>query len=89
MIIQFFGLLDVIAATFILFGKIIPESVLFYVAGYLLLKGILFLFSGDFASIIDILIGLYVVLMIFGFYWFVASVVCALFLYQKGLFSFL
>lgn len=87
MIIKILGLLDIITATLLIFGTYLPKLTLLSVAGYLLIKGLLFSFTGDFNSIVDILIGFYAVAITLGFSWIVFTVLAVLFLYQKGFMS--
>ncbi|MFC1723882.1 hypothetical protein ACFL0V_07110 [Nanoarchaeota archaeon] len=56
----------------------------FLFAGYLILKGILF--RGDFASIVDIVCGAWMIVMIFGVSIFVTWIV-VVWLFQKAVFS--
>ncbi|MBN2421566.1 hypothetical protein JXB27_04780 [Candidatus Woesearchaeota archaeon] len=88
MIVKLLGVFDIIAATFLVIGTRFSETVLLYVAVYLLIKGLLFSFTGDMASITDVVIGLYAWGITLGFSWIVFTVIFALFLYGKGIMSF-
>ncbi len=86
MVYQIMPLLDLVSAIVILFSGILPGNVLFYIAGYLLLKGgLFFLMSKDFASAVDIAIGIYVIFIVIGLSHFMANTLASLFLAQKGL----
>ena len=86
MVYRVMPLLDLVSAVVILFSGILPGNVLFYIAGYLLIKGgLFFLISRDFASSIDIVIGVYVLLIVIGFSHMIANTLASLFLAQKGL----
>jgi len=89
MIVKFLGILDVLAATILLFGTHAPKTIMMYVAVYLIVKGLLFSFTGDFISIVDVVIGLYAILIKSGHSWAALTLLFSLFLYQKGLFSFI
>lgn len=87
MIIKILGLFDIITATLLIFGTHLPKVTLLSIAGYLLIKGLLFSFTGDFSSIADIVIGFYAAAITTGFSWIVFTVIAVLFLYQKGFMS--
>ncbi len=86
------GLLDVITSfvlvTFAWFGWFSTEAVLYH-AMYVMLKGAIF-FAWDFASKVDLLAGIYIVLVAFGMFSNnTITVVVAFWLLQKGMFSLL
>ena len=88
--IKILGVADMIAALLFFFLGLkiaIPKAILLGFALYLIIKGILFIM--DFASIIDIAIG--VILLLFYFAIIpsagVISFICAIFLAQKAFFS--
>jgi len=92
MILKILGVGDlIIAAIFILsyLWHIIPDTWLFVMAGYLALKGLIFLISLDLASMVDI--GCALVMFISAFFNipFLVGGVVALFLIQKGVLSLL
>ncbi|MFH1072928.1 MAG: hypothetical protein V1743_05875 [Nanoarchaeota archaeon] len=66
MLVKFFGLFDIAAALIIIlmnYELVHSLRLAIIIAGYLLLKGIAFI--GDIASIIDIIIGVYVLILFF------------------------
>jgi len=90
MIIKIFGVLDLIAA--IIFGlsycfHFIPKTMMFVIAGYLILKGGIFLLTRDIASIIDVGCGIIIILSVFFNISHLIFIVTLIFLIQKGLFS--
>jgi len=92
MIIKIFGILDLIAA--IIFGlsyyfHFIPKTIIFIIAGYLIIKGAIFLFSKDIASIIDVGCGIVILLSIFLSISNLIFIITLIFLIQKGVFSLL
>jgi len=92
MIIKIFGVLDLIAA--VIFGlsyyfHFIPRTMIFVIAGYLIVKGAIFLFSKDIASVIDIGCGLIILLSVFLNISHLVFIITLIFLAQKGLFSLL
>lgn len=92
MIIKVFGILDLISA--LIFGlsyyfNIIPRSLIFFFAGYLILKGAIFLFSRDIASFIDVGCGIVMFISVFFSVSHLIFIITLIFLIQKGLFSFL
>lgn len=89
MFIKLLGMLDILAAAAVLLETSAPHIILTIFASYLLIKGILFVKTGDLASSIDILIGIYVVFLNFGFAVLWLTVASCLFLVQKGFLSLL
>lgn len=87
MIVKILGIFDIIAATILLIGTRFSETILLYAAVYLLIKGLLFSFTGDVASITDVVIGLYAWGITLGFSWIVFTIIFAVFLYGKGIMS--
>jgi hypothetical protein len=90
MIIKIFGILDLIAA--IIFGlshyfHFIPRTMTFIIAGYLIVKGAIFLLSKDIASLIDVGCGLVILLSIFLSISHLLFIITLIFLVQKGIFS--
>jgi hypothetical protein len=87
MIIKLFGLLDLFSALFILlfhFGAIgikLPILVIMYLGFKVIL------YRGDFASILDGAVVVFVIAMLFGFTSTFLMVVALIYLGQKGLFS--
>jgi len=64
MLFALLGKLDLITVLVILGGAILPQKFLVYVAFYLILKGLFFGFAmKDFASKIDLLCGIYLLIM--------------------------
>ena len=86
MIVKLLGLIDLLAAVIAVFVHIgfLPASFLYIFIVYLIIKGILFIKS--FSSIGDLLCGIYLLAMYFGFRSFLVYLV-ALFLFQKAVFS--
>lgn len=71
------------------FPALLPRTIIFYIAGYLILKGGMFALSGNFISYIDVFCGLYLILMTYGISFTIVTIFVALFLFQKNIFSFL
>ena len=94
MIMKLLGVADLIIAllfflnnTFDKSDAWLPNSIILWAGIVLLVKGIFFLIFLDFASIIDIVCGLIIILSAFmSIYWLLAFLV-AVFLVQKGLIS--
>jgi len=92
MIIKIFGILDIISA--IIFGlsyyfHFIPRTLMFIIAGYLILKGAIFLFTMDIASVIDVGCGVVILLSVFLSISHLIFIITLIFLLQKGIFSLL
>ncbi len=94
MMMKFLGLLELIFAIVIglhlLYGMFAKDTVIFMV-GYILVRGIIFTISSkDIASIIDLIVGGYVLLAVNGtFSNPVVTIVSVVWLSQKGIFSIL
>jgi|ETNmetMinimDraft_2_1059921.scaffolds.fasta_scaffold269888_1 hypothetical protein len=87
MIVKLLGGFDLIAVIIIFFSAIFPQKLILYAAGYLLFKGIIFAMGGDIASIIDVLCGVYVVLLSYGISSTLVTVIVLVYLVQKVAFS--
>ena len=91
MIIKLFGIVDFLIAAILLiqnyFFKIFPSSVIWTVGIYLLIKGIAFVIILDFASLIDIICGIIIILTIFFNVPGLLIGAVILWLLQKGFFS--
>ncbi len=87
MIIKLFGLLDLFSALFILLFHLgaIGVKLPILVVMYLGFKVILY--RGDFASILDGAVTIFVIAMLFGFSNIFLLVLALIYLVQKGIFS--
>ncbi|MBU2640044.1 MAG: hypothetical protein KKG75_05070 [Nanoarchaeota archaeon] len=85
MIVKIFGILDLLAAlSFILLQWGIGEGLATFLAIYLIIKSIIFIM--DFTSWIDLLAGVYLLLVIFNIHS-IFSIIFILWLGQKAFFS--
>jgi len=82
----FLGILDLLCVVLLVFG-IFNNFIFLLPAIYLIVKGGIFLFSGDFVSAIDVVSGAYSLFLFFGVSYFVLTFLVAIFLLQKGLLS--
>ena len=90
MIVKILGALDILSAIlFWLFGMfhIVPSVIITLIAFYLLIKGLFFLISLDFASILDIIVAIIMFISIGFVMPNIIIFLVALFLLQKGIFS--
>ena len=90
MIIKILGILDLIAA--VIFGlsyyfHFVPRGLMFFIAGYLILKGGIFLLTKDIASVIDVGCGVVVLVSVFFSVSMLVFIITLIFLLQKGIFS--
>jgi hypothetical protein len=85
-LMKFFGLMDLYSAIVMLLVQldVTPWRVILTASGWLILKG--FLFRGDFASMIDLGIGVYHIIMVILPIAFVTYIL-AIYLIIKGLMS--
>jgi len=89
MILKFLGALDLFAIITIIFSFMLPKSVILYGAGWLILKGVLFGFTGEITSWIDAVCGIYAMLLAYGIGNNLVTVVVIIYLLQKAVVSFL
>ena len=88
MLVKILGLADVVAAIVILAAPILPTNILVYSAGYLIFKGGLFALSGNVISILDIICGIFTLLIAFDISHPIITLFVLVFLVQKVFFSF-
>jgi hypothetical protein len=86
MVVKFLGVMDLLSAVtvILLHYDIIGWRIGLIFVAYLIIKG--WIFREDINSIMDILCGLYMFVMLFGFTTFISWVV-AIYLFQKAVFS--
>lgn len=87
MIVKLLGIMDLLAAITVLllhYNLIIGWRIGFIFVAYLLVKG--WLFREDINSVMDILCGLYMFVMLFGFTTIISWVI-AIYLFQKSVFT--
>ena len=87
MLMRILGILDLLAASSLLLATLLPTEIMIVGAFYLLLKGGFFLCCGDFTSLFDIAIAIYIMLVSFGTTNTGITAIAALFLMQKSIFS--
>jgi len=91
MLMKIMPFLD-LAACFIIFLHVtfgmFKITTIFYIALYLIVKGLIFSFSKDFASIVDLFCGFYIAfLLLAGISFGLVNVLIIIWLLQKGLFG--
>lgn len=89
MLIWFFTVLDVLVFFIVLFAQFgIFEHwrLLLAGAGYLILKGLAF--KGDLLSTIDLVFGIYILLMLIGARWLIVSLLLLIWLFYKTFITF-
>ena len=87
MIVPLLGILDTLTAITIITMKFnIGLTLGFYLGIYLIIKGVLFFFS--YVSMVDILIGIFVILAGLEIYYFPFNIFFSFWLIQKGFISF-
>ncbi|MCP3682974.1 MAG: hypothetical protein GY861_09810 [bacterium] len=90
MILKALGFMDfLVAVTVVLlhYDILIGAKTGMVFASYLFIKGIVF--RGDLASIVDFIVGIYIVLLILGIQWGIVTYIVAIYLMQKVFFSFM
>lgn len=81
------GMIDLAIVFIILFHSSLPAKLILFAAGYLIVKGVFFIFTGDYASYADAAIGIYMVFMLIGASFTFITAISVVFLAQKGLLS--
>jgi len=93
MLTKILGLGDVIAALTTalaaVFPFLLPKQIVFYIAGYLILKGGMFAITGNIISYIDVFCGIYLILLTYGISFTILTLFVVIFLIQKNILSFL
>ncbi len=86
MIVKFMGVLDLLAALFLILFQleIVTSRVMLSFALYLFVKGVVF--WGDGASRIDLILSIYMVSLLIWSPW-ILSIIAAIYLIQKAFFS--
>ena len=87
LIYKIFGFADLLTVVimFLLNSSLIPWRFALIFASYLIIKGLIF--KGDFASMMDIIVGVYIIL-IPVFSWKILTIILAIYMIQKAVISF-
>lgn len=85
--LKLLGIFDLFIGVVVLFWVLFPTQFLIYIALYLLFKGFTFAFFGDMLSWLDVVIGLYMILLTFEISFGLVTILSVIYLLQKGLFS--
>ncbi|MGB9748866.1 MAG: hypothetical protein ACP5OZ_01860 [Candidatus Woesearchaeota archaeon] len=86
-VLKVLGVLDLAVAIVLSCSTFLSASIVKQAGIYLLLKGVLFSFSGDIASILDILSAIYIIVLSFGISSPFISIIVFVYLLQKALYS--
>ncbi len=87
--LKLMGLVDVVAVIVILVGHILPQKMIIYSAGYLIAKGGFFAMNGNIMSILDVVCGIFIIMLAFGISFKLMNSFMLFFLVQKAFFSFI
>ncbi|MEK6948158.1 MAG: hypothetical protein AABX19_02845 [Nanoarchaeota archaeon] len=90
MLLKVLALADFIAVFSLVLVNYLPHNLVIIMGIYLILKGLFFtLIGGNFISMLDFACGIYHVLAVFGFsYWLITTIV-AVYVLQKSFVSFM
>ena len=88
-IARILGIGDLFAAVLILLSGFISPGITLLGAKWLILKGGIFAFSGNMASFIDVICGIYIIFLAYGWSSTYITVVVFIWVVQKGLASLL
>lgn len=68
-------------------NSLVPIAIIFLAAKWLMIKGAIFAFSGNYASFVDILCGIYLIALGYGWGISFFTVIAIIWIMQKGLVS--
>lgn len=88
MLIKLLGLADLAAVITIIAAPILPANIIIYSAGYLIFKGGLFAINGNIISVLDVVCGIFTLLLAFDISHPYITLFMLIFLVQKVFFSF-
>jgi hypothetical protein len=86
-ILWIFSIIDFTIALIIISASILPQKAVFYGALYMLGKGGFFAYTGDFISWLDIIVGVYMLFLVFGVGNIWISLIAFFYLLQKVVMS--
>ena len=90
MLLKFLALADFVAVFSLVLVNYLPHNMVIIMGIYLILKGLFFtLISGDFISMLDFACGIYHVLAVFGFSYWIITTIVAIYVLQKAFISFM
>ena len=87
MIVKILGIGDLFAAVIGAAAGFLPEAIVLLAAKWLILKGGIFMFSGNYASFFDILCGVYFIFLAYGWGFSFLTVIIIVWIAQKGIAS--
>lgn len=87
MLIKLMGLADMLAVLALYASTFLPGYIIIIMAIYLMIKGLIFAVMGNIVSLIDMLIGFYMILIIFGISYWIITLLFAAHLLQKSIVS--
>ncbi len=88
MLVKLLGIIDILAIIALLAVNILPQSIILFLALYLIFKGVLFIFLGGFfPSFFDVLSGVYLAAASYGMSHWIATAIIIIFLGQKAFVS--
>ncbi len=87
-LVRLLGIVDLIAVIAILAGSFLPQKFVIYSAGYLIAKGGFFGMAGSLISWLDVVCGIFIILLAFGISFKIVNLLMLAFLIQKALLSF-
>lgn len=88
-LVKLLGIVDLIAVVAILAGAHLPQKFIIYSAGYLIAKGGFFGMTGSMLSWLDVVCGIFIILLAFGISFKIINMLILAFLIQKAFLSFI
>jgi hypothetical protein len=87
MIVKILGIGDLFTAIIGAAAGLLPEAIVLLAAKWLIIKGAIFMFSGNYASVIDILCGVYFIFLAYNWGFTFLTIIIIIWTAQKGLAS--
>ncbi len=87
MFVKILGIGDLFTGLIIVLSSIFPKAIILLGAKWLIIKGGLFALSGNMVSFIDVFCGIYVIFLAFGHSTTSLTIVTAIWVFQKAIFS--
>jgi len=87
MLIKILGAADILAVLSLFLAAVLPQAIIIILALYLIIKGFIFAIMGNIPSLIDLMIGFYIILVSFGIYHWIPTLIAAIYILQKAIVS--
>ena len=87
MLLKLFGAIDILIVICLALQSILPSIFLITAGIYLIFKGTIFSITGDKLSLVDIIMGFYIISVSYELSYWIITILAAIYLLQKGIIS--